>query len=88
MQQYFYTKDNVGKNYLSPYTNTVLDDNVLLLTNTLTDRNVVIKGSNDLLQQLIVFLKQGICDEELEEFLKQFNITDLMNILIQEGIIE
>lgn len=88
MKQYKYNMQNISKNYISSYANMVLRDNRLIFINTLNNRQLILCGENDSLEQLFVSLKKGITDEELKTLLTVYNIKNLMEILLAEGMVE
>ena len=46
MRQYIYNAEIVNKNFLASYADVIIKDNRMFLVNTLTDRQVLIKGDH------------------------------------------
>ena len=88
MKQYKYHEDMLTKNFLASYADYIIIDNNLFLINTLTDRQILIKGEITLLKQLVQKLEAGVSDEELMDLLYKLKLTYLLKILLREGLIE
>ncbi len=88
MRQYIYNEDSIKKNYIASYADTTIKGNQLFIANILTDRQILIEGSNSLLKHLVVKLEDGIFDEELLSLLSELGVQNLLEVLLREGMIE
>lgn len=88
MKQYIYNTDTVKKNFIASYADAVINEDRLFLINILTDRQIMIEGKNNLLENLIFKLKSGVSDEELVFLLSELRVQSLLDVLLREGMIE
>ncbi len=88
MEQYFYKSNMIEKNYLASYADAFFMNNKLFLINTLTDRQVMLEGEKDSLQQLLLALNRGISDEDLNLLLVKCNAEGILETLLREGLVE
>lgn len=88
MRQYIYNAEIVNKNFLASYADVIIKDNRMFLVNTLTDRQVLIKGDHILLEKLALKLETGVPDDELVRLLSELEIENSLEMLLREGLIE
>lgn len=88
MRQIYYNKENIDLNYLSCYAKAFLNDEYISFVNTLTDRQLLLKGEKKLLQKLLTLLTKGVNDEDLFLCLSQLKMENQYEVLLREGIIE
>lgn len=88
MKQYIYNKESIKKNYIASYADAIIKGNKLFLVNILTDRQILIEGSRSLLENLVLRLENGVCDEELLHLLSELGVQNLLEVLLREGMIE
>lgn len=88
MKQVFYNSNNIYLNYLGAYAQAQFICGNLCLINTLTDRQVVLKGKEQKLHQLHHLLKEGASDEMLMNLLAEMRLYGKYEVLLQEGLIE
>lgn len=88
MKQYIYNTDTVKKNFIASYADAMIKENRLFLINILTDRQIMIEGKNNLLENLIFKLESGVSDEELVFLLSELRVQSLLDVLLREGMIE
>ena len=88
MRQIIYDNNNIHLNFLASYANMKLNKESIHLINTLTDRQVVLYGSESVLVKLYSMLQVGITDETLLELLDKIGAGEQFEVLIQEGLIE
>ena len=88
--QIIYDANNINKNYLNAYVQFYYDGKRLHLYNTIYNKEVVLSGSEKILQQLIRLLMQGVDDKKLIDILKKIskNPDSLYEYLLQNFIIE
>lgn len=88
MKQYIYNKNSIKKNYIASYADAIIKENRLFMVNILTDRQILIEGSHDLLEHLVLKLKNGISDKELLYLFSELGVQNLLEVLLREGMIE
>lgn len=88
MRQVIYDYNNIHLNYLASYANMELHKESIHLINTLTDRQVILSGSETILVELYGMLQTGITDEELLNLLDKIGVREQYELLLQEGLIE
>lgn len=86
--QYIYNEDNIKKNFIASYADTIISENRLFIVNVLTDRQIVIEGKRNSLENFATKLKNGVSDMELETLLSELGVENLKDILLREGMIE
>lgn len=88
MKQYIYNLNMIEKNYLASYADALFINNRLFLINTLTDRQVMLEGEREDLQQLLLALEKGVSDEDLNLLLIKCNAERVLETLLREGLLE
>lgn len=86
--QYIYNEDNIKKNFIASYADTIISENRLFIVNVLTDRQIVIEGKRNSLENFATKLKNGVSAMELETLLSELGVENLKDILLREGMIE
>ena len=88
--QIVYNKNNINLNYLNNYVKFFIDDNYLYLYNTLYNKKVVLKSSNNNLKELLTALHRGTNYEQLLKILQKISEKprDLYEYLLQNFIVE
>lgn len=88
MRQVFYDERNINLDYAGAYTVMRLFDDRLLLANTLTGRQAVIRGGRNDLDELRRMLQEGAEEDSLEKLLDGMGLPGQYDVLLQEGMIE
>lgn len=88
--QIIYTKDNINLNYLNNYVKYSLNNNCLDLYNTIYDKEVILKGDNTNLKELLSSLIKGIDTNNLLKIINKLSNKpeSLYEYLLQNFIIE
>lgn len=88
MRQVLYDLQNIKLNYLGAYVNAVIENENLYMVNTLTNRQVVIRGEAIKLRKLLDLLLEGATDEDLIKCLSEMGLKDQYEVWLREGLIE
>jgi len=88
--QVVYNKNNINLNYLNSYVKFFLDGNYLCLYNTLYNKKVILKSSNNNLKNLLEALHRGVNYKQLIKILQKISVKprDLYEYLLQNFIVE
>ena len=88
--QVAYNKNNIVLNYLNSYVKFFLKDDCLYLHNTLYNKKITLKSSNENLKLLLTKLNQGTNYKELIKTLQKIskNPKELYEYLLQNFIVE
>ncbi len=88
--QVVYNKNNINLNYLNNYVKFFIDDDYLCLYNTLYNKKVVLKSSNNNLKELLTALHRGTNYKQVIKILQKIsdNPKDLYEYLLQNFIVE
>lgn len=88
--QVVYNENNVNLNYLNAYVKFFIDDDYLYLYNTLYNKKVILKSSNNNLKELLTVLRRGINYKQLIGILQKISDKpkNLYEYLLQNFIVE
>lgn len=88
--QVVYNKKNINLNYLNNYVKIFINDDYLYLYNTLYNKKVILKSSNNNLKELLTALHCGTNYEQLIIILKKISKEPkkLYEYLLQNFIVE
>ena len=88
--QVVYNKNNINLNYLNSYVKYFIEDDYLYLYNTIYNKKVILKSSNNNLKELITILCQGTNYNQLIKALQKIseNPESLYEYLLQNFIVE
>lgn len=88
MKQYIYRLDTIEKTYLASYSNAVLQNDKLIIINTLTDEQVQLYGHRETLKRLLTELENGIEENKLCQILEVWGGEVVFEYMLQKGLIE
>lgn len=88
MRQVLYDLQNIKLNYLGAYVNTHIENGCLYMVNTLTNRQIIVKGETFRLQKLLGLLLDGVADEVLINCLSEMGSAGQYEVWLREGLIE
>jgi len=88
--QVVYNKKNINLNYLNAYVKSFIDDDYLYLYNTLYNKKLILKSSNNNLKELLVVLHRGTNYRQLIKILQKISDRpkNLYEYLLQNFIVE
>ncbi len=88
--QIVYNKNNINLNYLNNYVKFFIDDGYLYLYNTLYNKEVILKSSNNNLKELLTALHRGTNYKQLIKILKKISEKpkNLYEYLLRNFIVE
>lgn len=88
--QIVYNKNTIKLNYLNNYVKFFIDDGYLYLYNTLYNKKVILKSSNDNLKELLTALHRGTNYKQLIKILQKISEKpkNLYEYLLQNFIVE
>ncbi len=88
--QVVYNKNNINLNYLNNYVKYFVNDDCLYLYNTLYNKKIILKSSNNNLQELLMKLHRGINYKQLIKILQKISNKpeNLYEYLLQNFIVE
>ena len=88
--QVVYNKKNINLNYLNAYVKSFIDNDYLYLYNTLYNKKLILKSSNNNLKELLAVLHRGTNYRQLIKILQKISDRpkNLYEYLLQNFIVE
>jgi len=88
--QIVYNKNNINLNYLNSYVKVFIDDSYLYLYNTIYNKEVILKCSNNIINELLTALYRGTNYKQLIKILRKISDKPkkLYEYLLQNFIVE